>query len=496
MTLEVNYQWLNYPWHSSVVLAVNRTMRFVACLCFALAVWAAPDVAIPTTPAGTTFSAWLEAFNSGDRARLASYLEKYDPDHKNAADNLMGFRDQTGGFTVIRIEKSEPLHLEAIVKEREGSNFALLTLDLAKAEPPTVKDFGLHVVPRPADQPAPPRLSFDDAVKDLDSKAAALATKDKFSGTVLVARSGKVALVKAYGPADREKHIANSPDTRFRIGSMNKMFTATAILQLVGEGKIDLAAPLGKYLPDYPNKEIATKVTIRHLLTHTGGTGDIFTPEYDQHRLEIKELNDYVKLYGSRGPQFEPGSRWAYSNYGFLLLGVVIEKVTGGSYYDYVRSHIFVPAGMRDTDSLPESESVPRRSVGYQRKNGAWVNNVDTLPWRGTSAGGGYSTVGDLFHFAEALSNGKLIKPELFAQMTSKQAGGAQMPPDRGYGFGMRVSEEPQGKTFGHGGGAPGMNGELRVYPLSKTVVVVLANLDPPAASHLADIFDESMPIN
>jgi CubicO group peptidase (beta-lactamase class C family) len=471
-------------------------MRFAACLCLALAAWTAPDPAIPTTPAGTVLSAWLDAFNSGDHARLTSYLAKYEPDHKSAVDSLMNFRDQTGGFTLIRIEKSESLHLEALVKEREDSNFALLKLDVSGAEIPIVKGFGLHVVPRPRDQPTVARLSFDEAIKDLDTKAAELTSKNKFSGDLLVARSGKIVLQKSYGLADREKHIANTADTRFRIGSMNKMFTATAILQLVGNGKIDLAAPLGKYLPDYPNKDVATKVTIRHLLTHTGGTGDIFTPDYDKHRLETRELTDYVKLYGSRGLQFEPGSKWAYSNYGFLLLGIVVQKVSGMSYYDYVRTHIFLPAGMHDTDSLPESETIANRSVGYLRKDGAWVNNVDTLPWRGTSAGGGYSTVGDLFRFAGALSSGKLIKPELFAQMTSKQAGAAQMPAGEGYGFGMMVSEEPQGKRFGHGGGAPGMNGELRVYPRTNTIIAVLANLDPPAASRLADFFDERMPIN
>ena len=468
-------------------------MRFVACFCLAWFAWAAPD---PATPAGTVLKAWLDAFNSGDHARLVSYLAQYEPEHKAAADSLMNFRDQTGGFTLIRIEKSEPLHLEATVKEREGGNFALLQLDVSGDETPVVKGFRLRVVPRPPDQPAIPRLSFNEAVKDLDTKAAELASQDKFSGDVLVARAGKIALQKAYGLADREKHVANTVDTRFRIGSMNKMFTATAVLQLVGDGKLDLAAPLGKYLPDYPNKEVATKVTIRHLLTHTGGTGDIFTPEYDQHRLETRELMDYIKLYGSRGLAFEPGTKWAYSNYGFLLLGIVVEKVSGMSYYEYVRTHIFLPAGMHDTDSLPESENVPHRSVGYLRKNGAWTNNTDTLPWRGTSAGGGYSTVGDLFRFATAISSGKLIKPELFAQMTSKQASAPQMPASDGYGFGMMVSEEPQGKRYGHGGGAPGMNGELRVYPRTNTVVVVLANLDPPAASRLADLFDECMPVN
>ncbi len=234
-------------------------MRLAACLCLALSAWTAPNPVIPATPAGTVLSAWLDALNSGDRARLTNYVAKYEPDHKGAVDSLLNFYDRTGGFTLIRIEKSEPLHLEALVKEREGSNFAVLTLDVSSAESLIVKGIGLHVVPRPADQPAPTRLSFEEAVKELDKKAAELASKDKFSGDLLVARSGKIALQKSYGLADREKHIPNTVNTRFRIGSMNKMFTATAILQLVDKGKVDLAAPLGKYLPDYPNKDVASQ---------------------------------------------------------------------------------------------------------------------------------------------------------------------------------------------------------------------------------------------
>jgi D-alanyl-D-alanine carboxypeptidase len=469
-------------------------MRFAAVL-LGLALLHGAEPVSPDSRAGAVLRAWLDAFNSGDRARLRAYFDKYEPDHKDRFERTLDFRSQTGGFDLIRIEKSEPLHLEALVKEREGSNFARLDLDVTDSNPPTARQISLHVVPRPADQPGPPRLTFDEDLKALDEKAAELTAQDKFSGDVLVAREGKIVFEKAYGLADRDKHVPNTLDTRFRIGSMNKMFTATAILQLVGEGKVDLNAALGKYLPDYPNHDIATKVTIRHLLTHTGGTGDIFTPEYEQHRLEIRELADYVKLYGSRGPQFEPGSRWAYSNYGFVLLGVVIEKVTGESYYNYVREHVFAPAGMHSTDSLPESENVPKRSTGYTRRNGAWASNADTLPWRASSAGGGYSTVEDLFRFAQALSNGKLVKPELFAQMTSKQAGAPDMPPGDGYGFGMNVLETAQGKRFGHGGGAPGMNGELRVYPQSGAVVVVLANLDPPCAQRLADFFEEQMPV-
>lgn len=452
--------------------------------------------AIPPTKAGIVLSAWLDAFNSGDQGRLLAYFNKYEPAHKDRLESVLDFHEQTGGFNIIRIEKSEPLHIEALVKERDGNNFALLKLDVSSSDPPTVTQIGARIVPRPADQPGVPRLAFGDAVKALDTEAAELTSHDKFSGDVLVARGGQIALEKPYGLANREKHINNTLDTQFRIGSMNKMFTATAILQLAGEGKVDLSAPLAKYLPDYPNHDVATKVTIRHLLTHTGGTGDIFTPEYDKHRLELRELSDYVKLYGSRSLEFEPGSKWSYSNYGFILLGAVIERVSGVSYYEYVQEHIFQPAGMLATASLRENENVPNRSAGYMRKKGAWATNADTLPWRGTSAGGGYSTVGDLFRFAQALSSGKLLKPELFAQMTSKQASAPDMPPGASYGFGLQVTEEPQGRRFGHGGGAPGMNGELRVYPKADTVVVVLANLDPPAATRLADFFDERMPVD
>jgi hypothetical protein len=325
-------------------------MRLLAGFLLLLTAWAGTGPEIPKTVPGEVLQQWLDAFNSGDRAKLSAYLQKYEPQRLDRIDDSLGFRERTGGFTLIRVDKSEPLSLDAIVKEREGSNYGRLELELTEGDPPMVKRFGIHIVPRPADEPEQPRLTFNNAVEALDREAAELAGKDQFSGCVLVARGGKVALEKAYGLADRDRHISNTLDTKFRIGSMNKMFTATAILQLAGDGKIDLSAPLGKYLPDYPNRDAAAKVTIRELLSHTGGMGDIFTPEYEQKRLQIRELSDYVKLFGSRAPEFEPGSKWSYSNYGFVLLGVVIQKVSGMSYYDYVRRNIFAKAGMHDTD--------------------------------------------------------------------------------------------------------------------------------------------------
>jgi D-alanyl-D-alanine carboxypeptidase len=297
----------------------------------------------------------------------------------------------------------------------------------------------------------------------------------------------------AYGLADREKKIANKLGTQFRIGSMNKMFTAVAVLQLVQAGKIKLSDPLGKYVTDYPNQELASKVTIHHLLTHTGGTGDFFGPEFTAHRLELRTLQDYVKLYGKRGLAFEPGSKWEYSNYGFLLLGVLIERVSEQNYYDYVAEHVFKPAGMTLTASLAEDQTVPDRSVGYTKFGGGetWKPNTDTLPYRGTSAGGGYSTVEDLLRFANALQNHKLLDPQHTDLLTT---GKVDLPGRGKYAYGFGDSAVGTVRCFGHGGGAPGMNGDLQICPQSGYVIAVLANLDPPAAQRISEFIANRLP--
>ena len=338
------------------------------------------------------------------------------------------------------------------------------------------------------------RMAEADAVKALAARADRLAGEDELSGAVLIARDDRVLFRHAYGLADRKNRLPNTIRTRFRIGSMNKMFTAVGILQLVEAGRVNLAAPLGTYLPDYPNREVATKVTIHQLLTHTGGTGDIFGPDFDAHRNELRTLADYVKLYGRRGLEFEPGSRWAYSNYGFLLLGAVIERVTGHSYYDYVHAHIYAPAGMTRSGSLPEDQAVADRSIGYTRPPGttAWVPNTDTLPYRGTSAGGGYSTVEDLARFAHALLSHILLGPDSTKLLIT---GKVNAGPGARYAYGFEDARDADGNGWvGHGGGAPGMNGDLRIYPRPGYVVAVLTNIDPPAAQGISEYLDARLP--
>lgn len=332
------------------------------------------------------------------------------------------------------------------------------------------------------------RLTEAEALAALSSRAEDRAGADEFSGALLVARDGTVLLQDAWGLSDREAGTPNTLDTRFRLGSMNKMFTAVAALQLVEAGKLALDEPIGTYLRDYANDDVAQKVTVRHLLMHTGGTGDIFGPEFDRNRLTLREHDDYLELFGGRGPEFEPGARFEYSNYGFVLLGAIIEAASRQSYYDYVRDSVFRPAGMTATDSRPESEDVPTRAAGYLRSSpgGSWVPNTDTLPWRGTAAGGGYSTVGDLLRFAQALESGSLISKASLAEATRPN-------PDQ-YGFGFGINGDGTLRSYGHGGGAPGMNGELQIFPELGYVVVGLSNLDPPAASALVEFFALRMP--
>jgi CubicO group peptidase (beta-lactamase class C family) len=446
---------------------------------------------IQESPAAQQFAAWLMAFNSGDRATLLEYLKKNRPSEVEKIDGLLAFREETGGFDLEKKEDSTPTHFSALLKEKDSDQFARIVIEVSPDEPHLVIQVELLAISRPAEF-AIPRVSESDALRALRQDVEKAAAADRFSGTVLVAKNGKPVFAEAYGLADREKKIPNRLGTRFRIGSMNKMFTAVSVLQLVQSGKIQLSDPVGKYLTDYANKDVATKVTIHHLLTHTGGTGDFFGPEFDAHRLELRTLHDYVRLYEKRGLDFEPGSRWAYSNYGFLLLGEIIEKVSGESYYDYVREHVFKPAGMASTDSLPESEAVAGRSVGYMRPdNSGWKPNTDTLPWRGTSAGGGYSTVEDLLRFATALESHKLLDAKHTDLLVT---GKVDTPQGEKYAYGFMEISEAGMQCFGHGGGAPGMNGNLKICPQSGYVIAVLANMDPPAAERVSEFITSRLP--
>jgi D-alanyl-D-alanine carboxypeptidase len=426
-------------------------------------------------------SAPIDSVAKGDVLVNLFRTSPVDPDRRQPTEvsvDVSAWAGQTVRLRLATTDNQGPLRVgvDNIRFERTGGDADDRVELPVTPRPSSAIDLVLH------------RMTQTQALAALSERATERARADEFAGAVLVARHGKVLLKDAWGRADRKAGTANTPATRFRIGSMNKMFTAVATLQLVEAGKLKLDDAIGQHLPDYPNKQVAAKVTVRHLLTHTGGTGDIFGPEFDQHRLQLREHRDYLKLYGSRGLTQQPGAGFEYSNYGFVLLGALIEHVTGGSYDDYVGDHIFHRAGMRSTGALPESVEVPERAVGYLRLSpgGAWEPNTYTLPWRGTAAGGGYSTVGDLLRFAQALGSGRLIAKATLAEATR--------PHQPQYGYGFDVQGQGRLASYGHGGGAPGMNGELRIFPQLGYVVVALSNLDPPAASELVEFFTLRMP--
>jgi CubicO group peptidase (beta-lactamase class C family) len=460
---------------------MTRAFSDCSTVCFA-------PPAIPDTPAGRVLAAWLAAFNSGDRAQVEAFGKTYRfaiPGMESfPVDATLNWRHMTGGFTLLRIEHSEPLSITTLLAENDSDIIGRDMLTVSADDPRTVIGTTFRVVPRPADL-ALPSLTEGEALNALSKRADVLAAEDKLSGAMLISRRGAVIFEKSWGLGDREHKISVTPQTRFRLGSANKMFTAIAVLQLVNEGKLALDETIGRYLPDYPNGELAGKVTVRHLLSHTGGTGDIFGPEFTARRTGLKTHADYLQLYGARAPEFEPGTKAVYSNYGMVLLGALIEKVSGASYYDYVRKHIFRPAGMDDTDSLPEDQDVPNRATGYMWQGNGWSPNTNALPYRGTAAGGGYSTVRDLLRFSDALETGTLLPKALFLKAITPQN------PEGWYGFGFGLGGEGVLRSYGHRGDAPGMNADFRVYP----VVVGLSNFDVPAATRVVEFYALRMPV-
>ena len=349
----------------------------VIALVFVCVSLASAQPMLPTTPAGRVLTAWLSAFNSGDLAALQAFDATHRPDAPPVSFTQR-LRSDTGGFTLVRIEKSTPTTITALLEENDARRLARLELEVTDDAKPIVVSSTLRIVARTADIPLA-RLTEAQTISALTAKMDDQLKEDRFSGAVLIGHRGRIVFQKAVGLANRESRTPNTLDTQFRNGSMNKMFTATAVMQLVEAGKLSLDDTVGKVMTDYPNADVARKVTIRHLLGHTGGTGDFFGPEFMKNRLTLKTHADYVAMFGGRAPLHEPGAEFRYSNYGMMLLGAIIERVSGLSYFDYVRTKVFEPAGMTSTGSLPETDTVPNRSTGYmrtQRRVGAEYRHV------------------------------------------------------------------------------------------------------------------------
>lgn len=316
----------------------------------------------------------------------------------------------------------------------------------------------------------------------LDELIDSLVARDEFSGTILVAKDGQPVYKRAAGEACKWYGVPNRVDTKFCLGSMNKMFTSVAVAQLVEQGKLSYNDTVGKYLPDYPNEDVRNKVTLHQLLTHTSGMGmywqELFTmPEWPY----IETVQDYDNLSNKNPLLFEPGEKFQYSNSGPLVVGLIIEKVSGMTYDDYIRAYVTGPAGMTNTDCYDIKDPVPNIAIGYTRMSldgtplENWIANLFLNPTKGGPAGGGYSTVEDLLKFDIALRGNKLISKEYFDIIST---GKIDRRENVSYGYyfeDKRVGEE---RVIGHGGGAAGVNANLAMFLNSGWTVAIMSNYD------------------
>ena len=326
-------------------------------------------------------------------------------------------------------------------------------------------------------------VTEEERLQEIGSYLKRMGDADMFSGAVVIARDGKPVFAQAYGYADRVKKIPNTLDTPFLLASMNKPFTGLAIGQLVEQGKLSYDDPLSKFLPEYPDPESAKKIRIRHLLSHTSGLGgDIFSPATEQSIVKVSSIQGFIDVAERKTPAFEPGTKWEYNNLGFVLLGRIIEIVTGQDYYDYMQKNVFAPAGATNASfpllpndgvavvpmALPYETDFDFKSLRF-----GFLNHLGKQGRRGSSAGGGVASALDLLKLSNAMNAGRIVKPETHSLHTSAK-------PDLGspnYGYGFFARKYGNRPLVGHGGNALGQCtefGELKDTPYT---IVVLSNV-------------------
>jgi D-alanyl-D-alanine carboxypeptidase len=315
------------------------------------------------------------------------------------------------------------------------------------------------------------RLSGRFDVEELEAFLGRQVKADKFSGCTLVAEDEEVVFKRAYGLASKRFSVPNQVDTKFNLGSVNKIFTKVGILQLAELGGLSFDDYVIQHLPDYP-AGVAKRVTINHLLNHTSGMGHYWNEKFRVSKDSLRTVDDFLKLFIDNPLSFDPGQKFEYSNAGYVVLGKIIEVVSGQNYFDYVREHIYKRADMKNTDHYEMDFPTPDIAIGYtlmdlkgHRVAGPRRNNLFMFGVKGSPAGGGYSTVADMLKFCLALLHYKLLTPEytkLLFTPTQRRPSGKKRP-----------------RVFRHAGGGPGIGAIFEMYLDLNVIDIVLSNYDP-----------------
>jgi CubicO group peptidase (beta-lactamase class C family) len=322
-------------------------------------------------------------------------------------------------------------------------------------------------------------------VSYVDSVAKAAVAEHRTPGvSIAIMKHGKTVLAKGYGDADLENDVPATASTVYRIGSITKQFTAAAIMRLVEQGKLSLDDTLRKFLPDYPTQ--GNRVTIRHLLNHTSGIKSYTSlgPKWQRvMRLDLAP-DSLVALFANEPFDFKPGERWLYDNSGYFLLGMIIEKVSGKTYAQYVKDELFTPLGLAGTIYCDQAPIIKHRAHGYEPKpNGQFINAAPLSMTQPYAAGSLCSTVTDLVAWTVALSSGKVVSPASYKQMTTPLTLNNGTPLT--YGFGLAVGALRGHRQVSHNGGINGFISELHHYVDDSVVTVVLTNVQNATAPQL-----------
>ncbi len=422
---------------------------------------------------------YIEMINGHDKVATKAYVENnYSPEylkmpmpaHISFINELW---DHSRGLKFNSVKDSSATNAIVIAQTALLGDWLWLNVRVEEQPPHGIVDLNWQPTRAPASVSLKP-LTDAEKAKELEVYIQKLAENDLFSGVALLAKDDKILFEKAYGQANKDFNAPNKIDTKFNLGSMNKMFTAVAIARLAEQGKLSFEDSLAKFI-QFPNAALAPKIRLKHLLSHTSGLGSYFNEEFmKSSRALFRTVDDYLQLAQNDSLAFEPGTNWSYSNTGFMALGAVIEKVSGQTYDDFIRENITKPTGMTGTDCYALDAVNPNLAVGYQREFTAsgvsYRNNIFEHVIKGGPAGGGYSTVEDLFRFARALQSGKLVGQEYVKQLQSAKP---ELNSPR-YGFGFGVSGDK--RIVGHSGGFEGISSNLDIFTDSGYTAVVLSN--------------------
>jgi CubicO group peptidase (beta-lactamase class C family) len=453
---------------------------------------------MPAGRVGERITSLIATFNAGDAAAFERFLtEETTPSYRSGApleryvDRWLAARRQWGEITFHGTRTYTPPREDETIVIVQDANYGawrafVLRFDAGQDD----RIAGLRVSSaRTPTNVSEPALSQADMIAEATAVLLRTCARDVFSGTVLIAHGSGILLTHACGEASKRFHVPNDIDTKFNLGSMNKMFTSVAVMQLVEQEIVSLDDPISQYVDEsWLPRDVTDRITVHHLLSHTSGLGSYFNDTYwNSSRALYRQLDDYKPLIGDERPAFEPGTNWSYSNTGMFLLGVVIERATGENYFDYIREHIYYRAGMEHSDSYEMDDPVENLAIGYDpAPNSPWKyrNNLFMHVIKGGPAGGGFSTVGDLHHFALALLAGTLVSEESRTLLWTDHAGA-------GYGYGFGIEQGPNGKVVGHSGGFAGINANLDIMLDHGYIVAVMSNFGQaasPIARHLAGL--------